>query len=333
MPPTRRATAQELDEAVTALRNGELVAFPTETVYGLGANARDPAALKRIFEAKGRPADHPLILHIDNTRFLQRWVADVPEAAHALAARFWPGPLTLVLRRGPEVSDVLTGGQDTIAIRIPSHPMALQLLTAFGGALAAPSANRYGRISATRPEHVREEFGPLVRVILDGGECTIGLESTILSLASDPPQLLRPGKIAAAQIESVIGPIAAVPRVDAPRVPGTHARHYAPQTPVNLVPSPEIEEDVEAILHEGRRVAVLAQRPPKRAYAGVTWINAGRRADVYARELYSNLRSLDKAGADMILVERVSEGPEWLAVRDRLGRASARGVVSASNGG
>ncbi len=322
---TRRATQQELDEAVAALRNGELVAFPTETVYGLGANARDPAALRRVFEAKGRPTAHPLILHIDNPRFLSRWVAEVPDTATLLAQRFWPGPLTLVMRRSAETSEMLTGGQDTVAIRIPSHPVALQLLTAFGGGIAAPSANRYGRLSATRAEHVRDEFGPLVRVILDGGACSIGLESTILSLVGPQPQLLRPGRISAEEIEAVIGPILHEPSSDAPRVPGTHARHYAPETRLSLVPTAEIEGDIEAMLYESRRVAVLARRPPRRTYAGVTWINAPSRADVYARDLYANLRRLDKAGADLILVEQLPEDAEWLAVRDRLRRAAARG--------
>ncbi len=329
LPRTRRITQQELDEAVAALRNGELVAFPTETVYGLGANARDPAALRRVFEAKGRPASHPLILHIDNARFLSRWVAEVPDAAMLLAKRFWPGPLTLVMRRSAETSEILTGGQDTVAVRIPSHPVAQQLLTAFGGGIAAPSANRYGRVSATRAEHVRDEFGPLVRVILDGGECSIGLESTILSLVGPQPQLLRPGRVSAAEIETVIGPILQGPSADAPRVPGTHARHYAPQTRVSLVPTSEIEGDIEAILHEARRVAVLARRPPRRNYPGVTWINAPSRADTYARELYSNLRRLDKAGADLILVEQLPDEAEWLAVRDRLRRAAARGPEAA----
>jgi L-threonylcarbamoyladenylate synthase len=319
-----RATQKELDEAVAALRNGELVAFPTETVYGLGANARDPIALRRIFEAKGRPVDHPLILHLDHPRFLARWVERVPEQVELLAQRFWPGPLTLVMKRSAEVSDVLTGGQDTVAVRIPSHPMALQLLNAFGGGIAAPSANRYGRLSATRPEHVREEFGALVRVILDGGECSIGLESTILSLVGERPRLLRPGRVGLAELEAAIGPVDVGPAPDAPRVPGSHARHYAPQTAVSLVPSAELEEDVAAMMHEKKKVAVLAQRPPRKVHPGVTWINAGRRADTYARELYSNLRSLDKAGAERILVEQVPDQPQWAAVRDRLQRASAR---------
>src|SRR5579871_4856118 len=174
-----RASQVEIDTAVQTLRDGDLVAFPTETVYGLGANAQNPAAVRKIFTAKGRPENHPLIVHLDSPRFLHRWVREMSDAATKLAERFWPGPLTMVLPRAPNVHDIVTGGQDTIGIRVPSHPMAQQLLTAFGGGIAAPSANRYGRLSPTRAEHVREEFGDAVRVLLDGGDSKVGLESTI----------------------------------------------------------------------------------------------------------------------------------------------------------
>jgi L-threonylcarbamoyladenylate synthase len=323
MSRLRRATQQELEAAVTALRNGELVAFPTETVYGLGANARDPSALRRIFEAKRRPANHPLILHLDSIRFLPRWAHEIPAQVEVLADRLWPGPLTLVLKRNPEVSEVLTGGQDTIAIRIPSHPMALQLLTAFGGGIAAPSANRYGRLSPTRAEHVREELGDAVSVILDGGESTIGLESTIVSLVDGPPRLLRPGAVRLDQLRELLPDLEVGPAPGTPRTPGSMAQHYAPQTRVVIVSTPELEPRIEELLAAQRRVAVLAQRPPRLARANVTWINAGRRADVYQHDLYANLRSLDKAGAAAILVEEVPDGLPWAAVRDRLARASA----------
>ena len=191
-----------------ALRDGELVAFPTETVYGLGANAQNPAAVRKIFEAKGRPHNHPVIVHLDSPRYLHRWVREVPELANRLAESFWPGPLTMVLPRAAHVHEVITGGQDTIAIRVPAHPMAQQLLTAFGGGIAAPSANRYGRLSPTRAEHVREEFGETVRVILDGGECQIGLESTIVSFEGEQVRLLRPGSVTAAQLREVVGELA-----------------------------------------------------------------------------------------------------------------------------
>ena len=202
-----RATPVELENAVTALRDGELVAFPTETVYGLGANAQNPAAVRRIFELKERPADHPVIVHLDNPKYLHRWAREVPENAQKLAARFWPGPLTMVLPRSENVHDVVTGGQDTVAIRVPSHPMAQQLLTAFGGGIAAPSANRFGRVSPTRAEHVREEFGDAVRVVLDGGESQIGLESTIVSFDGEQVRLLRPGFITYSQLKDVVGDV------------------------------------------------------------------------------------------------------------------------------
>ena len=202
-----RATLVELETAVTALRDGELVAFPTETVYGLGANAQNPAAVRRIFELKERPADHPVIVHLDNPKYLHRWAREVPENAQKLAARFWPGPLTMVLPRSENVHDVVTGGQDTVAIRVPSHPMAQQLLTAFGGGIAAPSANRFGRVSPTRAEHVREEFGDAVRVVLDGGESQIGLESTIVSFDGEQVRLLRPGFVTYSQLKEVVGDV------------------------------------------------------------------------------------------------------------------------------
>jgi len=197
---TARLPQDEIDQAVEALREGEVVAFPTETVYGLGADASNPDAVRKVFEMKGRPATHPLIVHIEHPRALERWALAVPPAAVAFAEKFWPGPLTLVLRRAPAVDLAITGGQDTIAIRVPAHPVAQQLLRAFGGGIAAPSANRYGRISPTRAEHVREEFGEDLRIVLDGGDCKIGLESTIVSCVDAVPRILRPGGITLTQL-------------------------------------------------------------------------------------------------------------------------------------
>ncbi|MBS0378008.1 MAG: threonylcarbamoyl-AMP synthase [Proteobacteria bacterium] len=317
-----RATQVELESAVQALRDGELIAFPTETVYGLGANAQNPAAVRKIFELKGRPASHPVIVHLDSPRFLHRWVREVPEPANRLAEAFWPGPLTMVMPRAAHVHDVITGGQDTIAIRVPAHPMAQQILTAFGGGLAAPSANRYGRISPTRAEHVREEFGDALRVILDGGECQIGLESTIVAFAGDQVRLLRPGSVTAAQLREVVGELAIGAEADSPRVPGGTPTHYAPSTPLTIVPAGEVDAQADAASSGGRRVAVLAQRLPLRSHKYVTWINAGRRPEAYARDLYNNLRTLDRAGCQRILVQSVPDGEAWDAVRDRLVRAA-----------
>jgi L-threonylcarbamoyladenylate synthase len=318
-----RASQVEIDAAVQALRDGELVAFPTETVYGLGANAQNPAAVRKIFEAKGRPPSHPLIVHLDSPRYLHRWVREVPESAMRLSERFWPGPLTIVLPRAANVHDVVTGGQDTVAIRVPSHPMAQQLLTAFGGGIAAPSANRYGKLSPTRPEHVRDELGDAVRVILDGGECQIGLESTIISCDGAGVRLLRPGAITATQLRQLVPSLAVGPDLDSPRVPGSTPSHYAPGTPMAIVPAGEIDARAAALSTGGRRIAVLAQRLPLKAHKYVTWINAGRRAEQYAQDLYANLRTLDKAGCQQILVQDVPHDERWDAVRDRLLRAAS----------
>jgi len=318
-----RATPLELDAAVQALRAGELVAFPTETVYGLGANAQHAAAVQTIFAVKGRPADHPLIVHIDSARFLHRWAREVPAAAARLAERFWPGPLTLVLPRAPEVLDLVTGGQDSVAVRVPAHPMAQQLLTAFGGGIAAPSANRYGHVSPTRAEHVREEFGTTVRVVLDGGECQIGLESTIVACLGGVPRLLRPGQITLAQLQGAVGEVAVGPGDAAPRVPGSASAHYAPRTPLRLVADAQIERLAAELAREGTRVGVLAQRSPLGTFRHVTWVNAGVRPEGYAHDLYANLRTLDKAGAACLLVQAVPADARWDAVRDRLARAAA----------
>jgi L-threonylcarbamoyladenylate synthase len=326
-----RASQAEIEAAVEALRDGELVAFPTETVYGLGANAANPAAVRRIFELKGRPTSHPVIVHIDDPKYLRRWAREVPVPAAKLAEAFWPGPLTLVLPRADTVHDAVTGGQDTVAMRIPSHPMAQQLLTAFGGGIAAPSANRYGRVSATRAEHVRDEFGDAVKVVLDGGESQLGLESTIVYCHEDATRLLRPGAISLAQLRKVAGEVLIGADPDLPRVPGDHASHYAPLTPLALVEGGELDALAEALSEGGQRIAVLAQRLPLRTYQYVTWINAGKRADAYAHDLYANLRTLDKAGCARILVQEVPGDERWDAVRDRLVRAAARDVSDAGD--
>jgi L-threonylcarbamoyladenylate synthase len=324
-----RLPQDEIDRAVEALRDGEVVAFPTETVYGLGADAQNPDAVRKVFELKGRPATHPLIVHLDHPRLLERWALNVPPAAQVLAERFWPGPLTLVLRRAPAVDLAITGGQDTVAVRVPGHPVAQQLLRAFGSGIAAPSANRYGRISPTRAEHVRDEFGDAVKVILDGGDCKIGLESTIVSCVDAVPRVLRPGSITVSQLRAVVPGLMDGAAASGPRVPGSDAKHYAPSMPLSIVTSGKLEEVVAQLTSEHERVAVLATRPPRVANRFMTWINAGRRAEVYGRDLYVNLRTLDKSGAREILVEEVPPGEPWDAVRDRLRRAaSAENVVS-----
>ena len=332
MDKQRDAVASDIDSAVALLRAGEVVAFPTETVYGLGADARNPRALSKIFALKGRPTDHPLILHLASVDELPQWVAEVPRAAVLLAEHFWPGPLTLVLPRAATVPRELTGGQDSVAVRVPRHPVARALLRAFGGGVAAPSANRYGRISPTSAAHVREEFPQGVQ-ILEGDDCEVGLESTILSLLESPPRLLRPGVIGQSELEAVIGPVVSGTQADTPRVPGSMAQHYAPLTPVALVRAADLPALIEAYNSRGEAVAVLARTPPVTTTLAACaaapayvryWVAAPPTAAAYGHDLYANLRLLDKQGAARILIEEVPDSAEWDAVRDRLTRAAAR---------
>lgn len=305
------------------------MAFPTETVYGLGADAANPAAVARVFAAKGRPADHPVIVHLASIAHLERWAREVPEPARRLAAAFWPGPLTLVLKRAHGVSDVLTGGQDTVGVRVPSHPVAQALLAAFAAGddghrligVAAPSANRFGRISPTTAEHVRFEFGDGIDMILDGGPCEVGIESTIVAFTNDKPVLLRPGRITSQDIASVIGMLPEAPGQDAPRASGTLESHYAPERPLRLVGAEEWEI---ALAAERRARAVLAFRGPRPGQASVKWIVMAPDAQGCAHDLYANLRELDASGCEVILVEAPPPEPGWEGVRDRLRRAAHR---------
>jgi L-threonylcarbamoyladenylate synthase len=308
--------------AVALLRQGELVALPTETVYGLGADALNPEAVAKIFAAKGRPSDHPLIVHLPDAEQLTLWARDIPREAIALARAFWPGPLTLILKKEEGVPDIVTGGQDTVGLRVPNHPVALALLRAFGSGVAAPSANRFGRISPTTAGHVRQELGDRVPLILDGGPCEVGLESTILDLSRDVPVILRPGAIGVDDIARVIGRRPRLPgemeeMTAAPRVSGALAAHYAPRTPLELVDSASLS---------GRLLAgdvVLARTAqPAGLPAGVQWVPAPADAAGYAHDLYARLRALDEAGCVRILVEAPPVTPEWTAVADRLGRAA-----------
>lgn len=315
--------ATDIARAVAVLKAGELVAFPTETVYGLGADASNHEAVCRIYIAKGRPSNHPLIVHVADAGELADWARDIPLAAHVLARKFWPGPLTLVLKRNPRVPDAVTGGQDTVALRVPAHPVAQALLRAFGGGVAAPSANRFGRVSATTAAHVREEFGDTVACVLDGGATEVGIESTIVDCSRAAPTLLRPGWITPQQLEATLGAALAAPDANAPRASGTLDQHYAPQTPVTLMEGDLIIELAHNLHRQGKPIAVLARTVLPPLLEGLVWIAAPADAAGYAHELYANLRELDQAGCDAILVEQLPDVAEWFAIRDRLQRAAA----------
>jgi L-threonylcarbamoyladenylate synthase len=316
--------AGALTRAASVLRAGGLVAFPTETVYGLGANALDAAAVGRIFTAKGRPANNPLIVHVADPTDAARIVAAWPDPAGRLAERFWPGPLTLVLPKNPAVPDAVTAGGSTVALRVPAHPVARAWIRAAGLPIAAPSANRSGYISPTRAEHVLASLADRIDMVLDAGPVPGGIESTVLDLTHDPPRLLRPGLVSPADIESVIGPIALSTSPVAESTeplpsPGMLSRHYAPHTPLELAKD-DGRTRVEELRQAGRRVGWLsfdlAEVP------GVVVVPMPRDPEGYATRLYAALYVLDSAGVERIIVAQPPESNEWLAVRDRLRRAS-----------
>lgn len=312
-------TAANIDRAAEILRRGELVAFSTETVYGLGADARSAAAVGRVFAAKGRPPNHPLIVHISDASELKHWAAEVPDGAIKLAQAFWPGPLTMILRRGKKVIDEVTGGQPTIGLRIPAHPVALKLLRRFGSGIAAPSANRFGQVSPTTAAHVAEGLGDRAGLILDGGACAIGIESSIVDLTGALPRLLRPGMLSRTAIEAALGTAFGRDNSSAPRVPGSLASHYAPSTPVRWLPANATSKALEL----GKLTGVIALRDqPVEAMAANQWRNLSADPGIYAHELYAQLRELDALNLDLILLEIPPDTAEWEAVRDRLQRAA-----------
>lgn len=304
----------EVRRAAEILRAGGLVAFPTETVYGLGADASSAAAMARLYRVKGRPADHPVIIHLDSLERALAWARDVPKEARILAERFWPGPLTLILKRSDKAKDFVTGGQPSVGIRVPSHPVARALLKEFGGGVAAPSANRFGRISPTTAAHVREDLGSDVDLVLEGGPSEVGIESTIVDLSGGTAVLLRPGVISKADLQQLV----AVEEKTAasPRHSGGLERHYSPRTPARMVPTHLLDKEIARL---GDKVGVLAfSRPDERVDF---WLRMPREPQGYAQRLYAALRELDGTGCELILVEAAPEAPEWAAVRDRLVRA------------
>jgi L-threonylcarbamoyladenylate synthase len=313
--------------AAALLRAGGLVAFPTETVYGLGALALNAAAVRRIFAAKGRPANNPIIVHIADAKDAVHAAACWPEAAARLAERFWPGPLTLVVPRGPAVPDVTTAGGPTVALRVPAHPVALALLRATGAPIAAPSANRSGELSPTRAEHVLRGLAERIDLVLDAGPTSGGVESTVLDVTASPPRLLRPGLIGPAQLEAVIGPIArSEPARCEPALPspGMLPRHYAPRTPLECAGVGR--RRVEELLCAGARVGWLAlTSSPESGSRGLVVRRMPSDPVEYAAQLYAALHALDEAAVDRIVVDAPPQGEAWLAVRDRLRRAAQPG--------
>jgi len=294
--------------AVAVLRGGGVVAIPTETVYGLAADVANDAAVARVYAIKGRPANHPLIVHAHDVDALEGYVAAITPALRVLALRFWPGPLTAIVARGPRTPRSVTGGQDTVAVRVPAHPLARAILAAFGGALAAPSANRFGRISPTSAEHVRADLGTEVDLIVDGGPARVGIESTIVDLAGAVPAVLRAGAITASQLGDALGTAVVTRAGGAVRAPGTLAAHYAPRGTVVLVDAGSREREARRRTDAGERVALLTlPDDPKAA----------------ARTLYATLRALDADGYASILATLPPDTEANAAVRDRLTRAAA----------
>lgn len=323
----------EIERGARLLRAGRLVAFPTETVYGLGANALDGAAVERIYAAKGRPSTSPLIVHVASVEMARSLVAEWPEMAEHLAQAFWPGPLTLVLEKrlagdgiiSDTIPDIVTAGLGTVGLRMPAHPMAIALIRAAGVPLAAPSANRFTELSPTTAEHVRMGIGSDVDLILDGGACEVGIESTVLSLAEGRPMMLRPGGISRAQLETIIGPIAAAQAVQAGAhpAPGMHARHYSPHTNLYLVTDGVLRDSLFGV-GRGKGIYLQHRHPLKHRQAGITIRQMPQPAGDYAAVLYDALHQADQGNYSWIAIDLPPNEPEWEAVHDRLKRAATK---------
>jgi len=332
------ADADAINHAADLLRQGRLVAFPTETVYGLGADASNPDAVAAIFKAKGRPADHPLIVHIAGIDSLGDWASTVPETALKLAHRFWPGPLAMILNKKTEVSPTVTGGQQTVGLRMPDHPVALALLKRFGGGIAAPSANRFCRISPTQAKHVSEELGDAVDMILDGGACQVGVESTIIDLSGSKPRLLRPGHITRQEIEAVLQTELMTPpalntapdpdRLSANttaleiRAPGMMTVHYAPTTPAIRCSAEQLPDKIRQLIADGKRIGLLSYQLEIMEINQIRVLRLPEQAGNYAQSLYAALRELDNLQLDLILVEQPPQTASWQAINDRLSKAA-----------
>lgn len=315
------ADAGAIREAASILQGGGLVAFPTETVYGLGVHAENESAVRAMFAAKGRPADHPVIVHVAEASQVESFVTEVPETARRLASAFWPGPMTLVFRKGQRVSPLVTGGLETVGLRVPSHPVAQALLREFGGPIAAPSANRFGQVSCTRAQHVADELTGRVDLILDGGECAIGLESTIIDVSSGQPAILRPGAVTVEDVSRVLGSAPAGHSASAPRVSGSLPSHYAPAARVEIVAADRLAERASELLAESRRIAVLTQQKVS-LDPRIQTLRLPPSAPDLAHDLYDLLRQVDAMGCDVALVTLPSDQGLGAAIVDRLLRAA-----------
>lgn len=338
---TAVATDTEIARAVSVLQQGGLVAFPTETVYGLGADAENPEAVARIYAAKGRPSNHPVIVHVAPEANLSYWVKSVPPQAQALIDAFWPGPLTLILKRASNISSMVSGGQDSIGLRCPSHPVSQALIRGLAAqratgqaGIAAPSANKFGQVSPTLASHVRAEFPELVErgmPILEGGPSEVGIESTIVDLSRIDQGvgavLLRPGHITAAQIAEVLHQPVLSPDADAPRVSGALKSHYAPHTPLQLSGRGDLLKLAQNPgLAAGERLALVShstKHAPENLHPQVDWISMPETHAAFGQALYATLRSLDQAGYVRMIWEKIPDEADWLGVQDRLGRAAA----------
>ena len=318
------ATPAAIQQAAAILESSGLVAFPTETVYGLGADAENPEAVAAIYAAKGRPSNHPVIVHLAPEADLGYWAKEIPVEARKLIEAFWPGPLTLILKRADHIPSAVSGGQDSIGLRCPSHPVAQALLRAFKsgkGGIAAPSANKFGHVSPTTAQHVRDEFGAELVCILDGGQSQVGIESTIIDLSRGTVALLRPGQISAQQIASVVGVWPQAPDITAPRVSGALDSHYAPHTPVALVALENLQAVIGEMHQRGLRVALI-QRAVQPFAGTITQHIMPSDAVGYAHEMYAALREMDLTGGDIILIEAPPQGDQWIGINDRLRRAA-----------
>ena len=318
--------ATAIDRAARLIADGELVAFPTETVYGLGARADDDAAVAKIFAAKGRPTGHPLIVHVADRAGADRFTASLPPVAERLVEAFWPGPLTVIVARRPDVAAAAAGGQSTIGLRCPAHPVAHALLTKAGElgvpGIAGPSANRFGKVSPTSAAHVVDELGADL-VVLDGGTARVGIESAIVDCSTGQPVLLRPGVLTRERIAAAAGTALVEPTPDAPRASGTLAAHYATNARLRVMPTGMLKTALEVLGSEPLRLAVYSRSVPSGVAPGVVHRRMPARPEQAAHELFSILRELDDEGVNLIWVEEPPPGPEWDGIRDRLNRAAA----------